>query len=203
MVAMLRQCPECGAGAGEPHLQPCSFHQRYEAARGPLFEWLAGLPEEYERLKAARESMPSRTAQSARRRDTESTPCGSRRGRRTAVLPLESRRPCDALHMTNATRGNAAERATSRGHVPARPMVGGVRGSGRPAAVPASLQLELAWSSRSRRMCFSSVYTKRSRGLGHAALYQSLKRLSGAPVAGCHRAVTVYLVTIARRRACR
>ena len=46
------QCPECGAAAGEPHGQPCSFHQRYEAARGPLFEWLASLPSEYERLKA-------------------------------------------------------------------------------------------------------------------------------------------------------
>lgn len=46
------KCPECGAAAGEPHVQPCSFHQRYEAARGPLFEWLASLPSEYERLKA-------------------------------------------------------------------------------------------------------------------------------------------------------
>ena len=52
MLAMPRRCPECGAAGGEPHLQPCSFHQRYEAASGPLVEWLASLPAEYERLKA-------------------------------------------------------------------------------------------------------------------------------------------------------
>jgi hypothetical protein len=52
MVVMPRSCPECGAAGGEPHVQPCSFHQRYEAACGPLFAWLASLPAEYERLKA-------------------------------------------------------------------------------------------------------------------------------------------------------
>ena len=52
MFAMPRRCPECGAAGGEPHVQPCSFHQRYEAASGPLVEWLASLPAEYERLKA-------------------------------------------------------------------------------------------------------------------------------------------------------
>jgi hypothetical protein len=52
MVAMPRQCPECGVAAGERHVQPCSFRQRYEAACGPLFAWLASLPAEYERLKA-------------------------------------------------------------------------------------------------------------------------------------------------------
>ncbi len=52
MFAMPRRCPECGAAGGEPHVQACSFHQRYEAARRPLVEWLASLPAEYERLKA-------------------------------------------------------------------------------------------------------------------------------------------------------
>jgi hypothetical protein len=52
MYAVPLKCPECGSAAGERHVQPCSFHQRYEAARGPLFEWLASLPAEYERLKA-------------------------------------------------------------------------------------------------------------------------------------------------------
>jgi len=52
MSVMPRACPECGAAGGEPHVQRCSFHQRYEAARGPLIEWLASLPAEYERLKA-------------------------------------------------------------------------------------------------------------------------------------------------------
>lgn len=52
MSVMPRACPECGAPGGAPHVQPCSFHQRYEAARGPLTEWLASLPAEYERLKA-------------------------------------------------------------------------------------------------------------------------------------------------------
>jgi len=52
MFVMPRACPECGAAGGEPHVQSCSFHQRYEAARGPLIEWLAWLPAEYERLKA-------------------------------------------------------------------------------------------------------------------------------------------------------
>ena len=49
---MPKVCPECGAAGGEPHVQSCSFHQRYEAARGPLFARLASLPAEYERLKA-------------------------------------------------------------------------------------------------------------------------------------------------------
>ena len=52
MVTMPRACPECGAAGGEPHVEPCSFQQRYDAARGPLAEWLASLPAEYERLKA-------------------------------------------------------------------------------------------------------------------------------------------------------
>jgi hypothetical protein len=52
MVTMPRACPECGATGGEPHVQPCSFQQRYEAASGPLLEWLASLPAVYERLKA-------------------------------------------------------------------------------------------------------------------------------------------------------
>ena len=52
MSLMPRTCPDCGAAGGEPHIQPCSFEQRYEAARGPLLEWLASLPAEYERLKA-------------------------------------------------------------------------------------------------------------------------------------------------------
>ena len=51
MLAASQGCPECGAAAGEPH-DLCSFQRRYEAARGPLIEWLAGLPAEYERLKA-------------------------------------------------------------------------------------------------------------------------------------------------------
>jgi hypothetical protein len=53
MLAVPRGCPECGAAAGEPHVAPCSFHERYQAvARSPLVEWLASLPGEYERLKA-------------------------------------------------------------------------------------------------------------------------------------------------------
>lgn len=52
MVAMPRQCPECGVAAGDRHSASCSFQQRYEAASSPLFEWLANLPAEYERLKA-------------------------------------------------------------------------------------------------------------------------------------------------------
>ena len=52
MLAMPRRCPECGATGGDPHVQPCSFQQRYDAAGGPLAEWLASLPAEYERLKA-------------------------------------------------------------------------------------------------------------------------------------------------------
>jgi len=51
MLVMPKACPECGAAGGQPHVQSCSFHQRYEAARGPLIEWLASLPAEYERLK--------------------------------------------------------------------------------------------------------------------------------------------------------
>jgi hypothetical protein len=53
MVAMPRQCPECGTAGGKPHVQPCSFQQRLEAASGPLAEWLASLPAEYARLKAS------------------------------------------------------------------------------------------------------------------------------------------------------
>ena len=52
MFVLPRACPERGAAGGEPHVQPCSFRQRYEAARGPLIGWLASLPAEYERLKA-------------------------------------------------------------------------------------------------------------------------------------------------------
>ena len=52
MLAMPRICPECAAAAGESHVESCSFPKRYEAARGGLFEWLASLPAEYERLKA-------------------------------------------------------------------------------------------------------------------------------------------------------
>lgn len=52
MYAVPLKCPECGATAGEMHVEPCSFHQRYQAACGPLVEWLASLPSEYERLKA-------------------------------------------------------------------------------------------------------------------------------------------------------
>jgi hypothetical protein len=52
MYTMPSGCPECAAAAGEPHVAPCSFQQRYEAALSPLVEWLAGLPAEYERLKA-------------------------------------------------------------------------------------------------------------------------------------------------------
>ena len=53
MFAAPPGCPECGAAAGQPHSRACSFHERYEAAgRGPVIEWLASLPAEYERLKA-------------------------------------------------------------------------------------------------------------------------------------------------------
>lgn len=51
MFLMPRACPECGAAGGEPHAPACSFQQRYEAASGPLIQWLASLPAEYERLK--------------------------------------------------------------------------------------------------------------------------------------------------------
>ena len=53
MIAMPRRCPECGATGGNPHVEPCSFQQRYEAASSPLAEWLASLPAEYARLKAS------------------------------------------------------------------------------------------------------------------------------------------------------
>ena len=52
MTTMPRGCPECGATADQPHVEPCSFHDRYQAACGPVAEWLASLPAEYERLKA-------------------------------------------------------------------------------------------------------------------------------------------------------
>jgi len=53
-MLMRRGCVECGAVAGEPHLERCIFMERYEAAaRSPLVEWLASLPAEYERLKAS------------------------------------------------------------------------------------------------------------------------------------------------------
>jgi len=52
MSLMPRACPECGAAGGEPHVEPCSFERRWRAADSPLAEWLANLPEEYERLKA-------------------------------------------------------------------------------------------------------------------------------------------------------
>jgi hypothetical protein len=52
MVVMPSTCPECGASGGEPHVQPCSFQETYDAARNPLIEWLVSLPAEYERLKA-------------------------------------------------------------------------------------------------------------------------------------------------------
>jgi hypothetical protein len=52
MYAMPQGCPECGTAAGQPHVDACSFHERYEAAaRGPLIEWLASLPAEYARLQ--------------------------------------------------------------------------------------------------------------------------------------------------------
>ena len=46
------ECLECGAVPGQPHLTACSFHERFVAAGGPVAEWLASLPAEYERLKA-------------------------------------------------------------------------------------------------------------------------------------------------------
>jgi transposase-like protein len=61
MVAMPRQCPECGAAAGERHASTCSFQRWYEASCGPLFEWLASLPAEYERLKAHAAAHPAAT----------------------------------------------------------------------------------------------------------------------------------------------
>ena len=53
MVVKPRFCRERGAAGGEPRVQPSSFHQRYEAACGPLFAWLASQPAEYGRLKAS------------------------------------------------------------------------------------------------------------------------------------------------------
>jgi len=47
-----RRCPECAAEPGEPHIQRCFFNRQNEVACSPLVEWLAGLPAEYERLKA-------------------------------------------------------------------------------------------------------------------------------------------------------
>ena len=52
MAVMPSACPECGAAGGEPHVQPCSFQQTYEAGRNPLIEWLVSLHAEYARLKA-------------------------------------------------------------------------------------------------------------------------------------------------------
>jgi hypothetical protein len=76
MLSMPGGCPECGATAGDTHVHPCSFQQRYEAAaRSGLLEWLASLPAEYERLKA-------RAAANAVDNDgSERTASGARVGR--------------------------------------------------------------------------------------------------------------------------
>jgi hypothetical protein len=34
MSVMPRACPECGSSGGEPHVQQCSLHSRYEAPAG-------------------------------------------------------------------------------------------------------------------------------------------------------------------------
>ena len=52
MAVMPSACPECGAAGGEPHVQPCSFQQRYEAGCNTVNEWLLSLHAEYARLKA-------------------------------------------------------------------------------------------------------------------------------------------------------
>ena len=52
MDVMPSACPECGVAGGEPHVQPCSFQEKYEAACSPLIEWLMNLHAEYDRLKA-------------------------------------------------------------------------------------------------------------------------------------------------------
>ena len=52
MPAMPKACPECGAAGGEPHVQPCSYHQWYEVACGPQGAWHSTLPSKCERLKA-------------------------------------------------------------------------------------------------------------------------------------------------------
>jgi hypothetical protein len=45
-------CPDCGAAVGVQHAHWCAQRERHEPPYGPLLEWLAGLPREYERLKA-------------------------------------------------------------------------------------------------------------------------------------------------------
>ena len=45
-------CPDCGAGPDVQHAHWCSRGERHEPPYGPLLEWLASLPREYERLKA-------------------------------------------------------------------------------------------------------------------------------------------------------
>ena len=42
-------CPECGTAAGEPHVHPCSFHERHEAAARRAL-WVAGRPAGYARF---------------------------------------------------------------------------------------------------------------------------------------------------------
>ena len=85
MIVMPRRCPECGAAGGEPHVQPCSFHHRYEAACSPLVEWLASLPVEYERLKARAAANASAGASSER------TPAIELTSRRRALRVLPNR----------------------------------------------------------------------------------------------------------------
>ncbi len=45
-------CPDCGAHSSAPHAHWCSSCRRHEPPHGPLLQWLASLPAEYERLKA-------------------------------------------------------------------------------------------------------------------------------------------------------